>query len=121
MMSAADEPHLRRIEHSLLLYAHEMHEYTLQLWADSRKVAEEKKKAGRAAAASNGGKRAPKLVHAKSRIVDSTVSLVEVNVSCGAKKGAAAAGVVDEKAREAVVCALAQVAIGSADPSTEPD
>lgn len=42
---------LRLIEEALLRYAQEMHEYTLQLWADSRKATEEKKAAKAAGSA----------------------------------------------------------------------
>jgi hypothetical protein len=62
---------LQRIEQSLLHYAHEMHEYTLQLWTDSCRAAEERK-------ASRGVKqrRASDLIHAKSRVVDYTPHVV---------------------------------------------
>lgn len=72
---------LRQIEESLLHYAHDMHEYTLQLWTDSRKAAEEKKgmkghKSGEIV------KRKSKLHEAKPRIVD-----LSSNKPCSADGG----------------------------------
>lgn len=67
---------LRRVEENLLRYAHEMHEYTLQLWTDSRKAAEEKKAirgAGeRGKLDATKRRRAPDLIQAKARVVDFT-------------------------------------------------
>lgn len=61
--------HLDRLEEALLGYAHEMHEYTLQLWTNSRRVLEEKK----AAKAHKGGdvfEPERKLHEAKPRVID---------------------------------------------------
>jgi len=63
---------LQQIEDSLLRYAHEMHEYTLQLWADSRKAAEEKKEVKGSRVADTAKQRRVDLMGAKSRVVDGT-------------------------------------------------
>lgn len=61
-MMMPDGDHLRRIEEALMRYAQEMHEYTLQLWADSRRVSEEKK----AAKAAESAKKRAERVGAKA-------------------------------------------------------
>ena len=42
MPHEGDEDSLKKVEEALLRYAHTMHEYTLRLWTDSRKRAEER-------------------------------------------------------------------------------
>ena len=61
---------LRRVEESLLRYAHEMHEYTLQLWTDSRKASEEKKPSKGGKGEATKRKKGPELIQAKARVVD---------------------------------------------------
>ncbi|KAI0755421.1 hypothetical protein BC629DRAFT_1439610 [Irpex lacteus] len=75
-LTMMSDDQLRRVEENLLRYAHEMHEYTLQLWTDSRKAAEEKKAirgAGeRGKLDATKRRRAPDLIQAKARVVDFT-------------------------------------------------
>ena len=42
MPHEGDEDSLKKVEEALLRYAHTMHEYTLRLWAESRKRLEER-------------------------------------------------------------------------------